>query len=157
MPKFAPLIKVTNCRSFGAEVIFGGDTFNDSYRQAKALALSSNRTFVPGFDDPEIIAGAGTMGLEIIADHPDADAVIVPVGGGGLLAGVATAIRGLKPACRIIGVEPRHASTLYASLAAGKVTSVATPNPGRRACRRGTWSRVFRANSLADGRIGDGR
>jgi len=126
MPKFAPLIKVTNCRSFGAEVILGGDTFNDSYRQAKELGLSSGRTFVPGFDDPDIIAGAGTMGLEIIADVPDADTVIVPVGGGGLLAGVATAIKGLRPACRIIGVEPSHAPTLRASLDAGKVTSVAT-------------------------------
>ncbi|HWE04023.1 MAG TPA: threonine ammonia-lyase [Tepidisphaeraceae bacterium] len=126
MPRFAPLIKVANCRSFGAQVILSGDTFSDCYREAKELAVKSGKTFVPGFDDPAIIAGAGTMGLEIIADIPDADAVIVPVGGGGLLAGVATAIKGLKPACRVIGVEPRHAPTLFASLQAGRVTAIAT-------------------------------
>ena len=124
--QFAPLIKVTNCCSFGAEVILNGETFNDAVCIAKKLSVSTGKAYVPGFDDPAIIAGAGTMGLEIIADHPDADAVIIPVGGGGLLAGVGTAIKALKPGCRVIGVEPRHASTLYASLQAGKVTAVAT-------------------------------
>ena len=117
---------MTNCRSFGAEVILNGDTFSDAVRMARQISTDTGKVFVPGFDDPAIIAGAGTMGLEIMADHPDADAVIVPVGGGGLLAGVATAVKALKPGCRVIGVEPRHASTLYASLNSGKVTAVPT-------------------------------
>ncbi|HET6250628.1 MAG TPA: threonine ammonia-lyase [Tepidisphaeraceae bacterium] len=126
MPQWAPLIKVSNCRSFGAEVILSGDTFNDALGQAKTLAQSTGRTFVPGFDDPDIIAGQGTMGLEIIHDVPDVDAVIVPVGGGGLLAGVGIAIKALKPSVRIIGVEPDHAATLAASLKAGHVTRIDT-------------------------------
>ncbi len=126
MPKFAPLVKVSNCRSFNAEVILNGESFSDALRQAKSLAHETGRTFVPGFDDPDIIAGQGTMGLEIMADIPDADAVIVPVGGGGLLAGVGIAIKALNPATRVIGVEAEHATTLRASLAAGKVTPVAT-------------------------------
>ena len=126
MPTFAPLVKVSNCRSFAAEVILHGDTFNDALRQAREIAQQTGRMFVPGFDDPDIIAGQGTLGLEILQDVPDVDAVIVPVGGGGLLAGVGTAIKALRPATRIIGVEPGHAPTLRASLAAGKVTAIAT-------------------------------
>jgi threonine dehydratase len=126
MPKWAPLIKVANCRSFGAEVILSGDTFNDALRQAKELSQTTGKLFVPGFDDPDIIAGQGTMGLEILQDVPDVDVVIVPVGGGGLLAGVGIAIKALKPDVRIIGVEPDHAPTLQASLQAGHVTRIDT-------------------------------
>ena len=126
MPRYAPLIKVTNCRSFGAEVLLAGDTFNDALAKARQLAAETSRLFVPGFDDPDIIAGQGTAGLEIVADVPDLDAVIVPVGGGGLLAGIGTAVKALRPQCKVIGVEAAHAPTLAASLAAGKVTAVST-------------------------------
>jgi threonine dehydratase len=81
---------------------------------------------VPGFDDAEVIAGQGTMGLEIVEDVPDVDAVIVPVGGGGLLAGVGTAVKALRPSATIIGVEPINAPTLHESLAAGRVTRIET-------------------------------
>jgi threonine dehydratase len=126
MPRWAPLIKVSNCRSFGATVILHGDTFDDARKLAIATAAKKNQTFIPGFDDPDIIAGQGTMGLEILEDVPDLDAVIIPVGGGGLLAGVGTAIKALRPQTRIIAVEPSHAPTLDASLRAGKVTRIET-------------------------------
>jgi threonine dehydratase len=125
MPKWAPLVKVSNCRSFGAEVILHGESFDDARRRATALAAETGRTFVPGFDDPDIIAGQGTMGLEILEDVPDVDAVIVPVGGGGLIAGVGRAIKSLRPQVRIIGVEPLNAPTLRASLDAGEVRRIA--------------------------------
>src|SRR5215218_8646027 len=122
MPKFAPLVKVKNCKSFGAEVILHGDAYADAREHALKLSRDEGRVFVSGFDDADIIAGQGTMGLEIVEDVPDLDAVIVPVGGGGLIAGVGTAIKALRPNVQVIGVEPLHAPTLKASLDAGKVT-----------------------------------
>ena len=126
MPKFAPIVKVKNCRSFGAEVVLHGDAYADAKEHAHKLSRDEGRVFVPGFDDPDIIAGQGTMGLEILEDVPDVDVVIVPVGGGGLIAGVGTAVKALKPGVRVIGVEPDHAPTLKVSLAAGHVTHIDT-------------------------------
>ncbi len=126
MPRWAPLVKVSNCRRFGAQVLLEGESFADAYKHAKQLAVESGRLFIPGFDDPDIIAGAGTMGLEIVEDVPDLDAVIIPVGGGGLLAGAGTAIKSLRPSARVIGVESRSAPTLQASLQAGHVTRIDT-------------------------------
>jgi threonine dehydratase len=126
MPKSAPLVKVSNCRSFGAEVILEGETYDQARQKALAVAGQADRTYVSGFDDPDIIDGQGTMGLEIIEQVPDLDAVIVPVGGGGLIAGVGTAIKALRPAVRVIGVESTHAPTLRASLDAGRVTRIET-------------------------------
>ncbi|MDB5172365.1 MAG: threonine dehydratase [Phycisphaerales bacterium] len=126
MPRYAPIIKVSNCRGFGAEVILDGEGYNDALRHAKELAATSGKVFVPGFDDADIINGTGTMGLEIVEDVPDVDVVIVPVGGGGLLAGVGTAVKALKPTVRVIGVESEHAPSLRDSLKAGKVTRIVT-------------------------------
>ena len=126
MPKWAPLIKVVNCRSFGANVIFCGESYDDAKQRARELAAEKKLTYVPGFDDPDIIAGAGTIGLEILEDVPGVDVAIVPVGGGGLIAGVGRAIKSLRPQCRIIGVEPANAPTLDASLKAGRVTKIDT-------------------------------
>jgi len=126
MPKWAPLVKVSNCRGFGAEVLLQGESFADAYALAKKMAAETGRTFIPGFDDPDIIAGAGTMGLEIVEDVPDVDAVVVPVGGGGLLAGVGTAIKALRPTARVIGVESVKAPTLLASMKAGQITRIDT-------------------------------
>ena len=126
MPQYAPLIKVSNCRSFGAEVILHGERYSEALQQARSLAQQSGRTFVHGFDDADIIAGQGSMGLEILEDVPDVDAVIVPVGGGGLIAGVGLAIKSLRPDVRIIGVEAQSAPTLKASLDAGRVTPIET-------------------------------
>jgi threonine dehydratase len=126
MPKSAPLVKVSNCRSFGATVILEGDSYADAKARALRIASEQGGVFVPGFDDADIISGQGTMGLEILEDVPGVDAVIVPVGGGGLIAGVGTAVKSLKPAVRVIGVEPLNAPTLKASLDAGRVTHIDT-------------------------------
>ncbi len=126
MPKWAPLVKVSNCRSFGANIVLEGESYDDARAKAIATAEAKGMTYVPGFDDPAIIAGQGTAGLEILEDVPDVDAVIVPVGGGGLMAGVGLAIKSLKPSVRVIGVESTHAPTLDASMKAGKVTRITT-------------------------------
>lgn len=128
MPKSAPLIKIVNCRGFGANVILHGDGFAEAREYALKLADEKALAYIQGFDDPAIIAGQGTMGLEILEDVPDVDAVIVPIGGGGLVAGVGLAIKTLKPGVRIIGVEARHATTMQESLCKGKVTRV-NPRP----------------------------
>jgi threonine dehydratase len=124
MPKSAPLVKVSNCRSFGARVILHGDSYDEARQHAMEIAQEQGLVYVPGFDHPAIIAGQGTLGLEILEDLPDLDAVIVPVGGGGLIAGVGTAIKSVRPDVRVIGVEPRHAPSLHDSLKAGHVVRV---------------------------------
>jgi threonine dehydratase len=126
MPRWAPLIKVKNCRNFGADVRLTGETFADAYDAATLLSRETGMTFIPGFDDPAIVAGAATAGLEILEDLPDVDAVIVPVGGAGLIAGIGLVVKNLRPAVRIIGVEPEHCPSLSQSLAAGKVVKVAS-------------------------------
>src|SRR5919112_409326 len=124
MPKWAPLIKVTNCRGFGANIITHGESYDEARAHARRTAEEKGATYVPGFDDRDIIAGQGSMGLEILEDVPDVDAVVVPVGGGGLISGVGVAVKSLKPGVRVIGVEPENAPTLRASLDAGCVTRI---------------------------------
>ncbi len=126
MPKWAPLVKVSNCRSFGAEVIFCGESYDDARQRAGELAAERGLTYIPGFDDAAIMSGAGTIGLEILEDVPDVDVIIVPVGGGGLIAGVGTAIKSVKPQAQIIAVESVAAPTLDVSLKNGRVTKIAT-------------------------------
>jgi threonine dehydratase len=126
MPSWAPLVKVTNCRSFGAEVIQHGQSFHEARALATRLAEESGRTFVPAFDDLDVMAGQGTLGLEILEDVPDVEAIVTPVGGGGLIAGVGTAVKALRPDVRVIGVEPQNAPTLHDSLAAGRLVHVDT-------------------------------
>ena len=126
MPKYAPLVKVSNCRSFGANVIQHGDSFQQAKDHALAIVEEKRLVYVHGFDDEEIIAGAGTLGLEILEDVPDVDAVIVPIGGGGLIAGVGTAVKGLKSNVRVIGVEPKNAPTMHDSIKRGVVMRVQT-------------------------------
>ncbi|MFM8379189.1 MAG: threonine ammonia-lyase [Planctomycetia bacterium] len=125
MPRFAPLVKVATCRRLGATVILEGETFDDARRLAIEIAARDGLERIHGFDDLRVIAGQGTMGLEILEDVPDADALVVPCGGAGLLAGVATAAKALKPGIRIVAVEPAAAGSLSASLAAGRPTAVA--------------------------------
>ncbi len=126
MPKWAPLVKVSNCRAFGANVIMQGESYDDARAAACGLADQKHLTYIPGFDDPAIISGAGTIGLEILEDIPDVDIVIIPVGGGGLIAGIGRAVKSIRPSAKIIGVEPVNAPTLDASLKAGQVTKIAT-------------------------------
>ena len=119
MPETAPRIKVEGVRSFGGEVIFAGTTSLDRKARAEGEAASRSLTMVPPFDHPWIIAGAGTCGLEILEQCPDVSVVYVPVGGGGLISGVATAIKRMRPGVRVIGVEPAGAAKMSASRAAG--------------------------------------
>ncbi len=125
MPKFAPLTKVQNCRRLGAEVILHGADLGDAQKRADEIAAEKQLTYINGFDHPAIIAGQGTLGLEMAKQVPDADAVIVPVGGAGLIAGVALALKKLKPKLQIIGVEPERAPSLTEALRAGKPVRVA--------------------------------
>jgi threonine dehydratase len=122
MPKWAPMVKVTNTRSFGANVELHGEGFDDCYREAKKQAKERELAFVPGFDDEDIIAGQGTIGLEVLEQVPGVDAVFVPVGGGGLIAGVGAAIKAVRPGVKVIGVEPANAPTLKVSLERGEAT-----------------------------------
>jgi len=119
MPTTAPAIKVEGARAFGAEVIFAGTTSADRRVRAEAEAAARGLTMVPPFDHEWIIAGQGTAGLEILDQCPDVAAIVVPVGGGGLLAGVAAAIKQARPQVTVIGVEPSGAAKMTASIAAG--------------------------------------
>jgi len=119
MPRFAPLVKVATCRRLGARVLLEGETFEDARKRAVELATEGLR-LIHGFDDAEVIAGQGTAALEVLDDVPDADAIVVPTGGAGLLAGVAVAAKARRPNIRIISVEAAAAASFTASLAAGR-------------------------------------
>jgi threonine dehydratase len=120
MPRSAPLTKVVNCRQMGANVILHGINYEEARQYATQLGEREGLTLIHGFDDPAVIAGQGTMGLEIVEQVPDLDAIIVPIGGAGLIAGVALAVKTLKPKVTIIGVEPDHAMSYAAAQKAGK-------------------------------------
>jgi threonine dehydratase len=120
MPTTAPQIKVDGARAFGAEVIFAGTTSVERRVRAEEEAAKRGLTMVPPFDHEWIIAGQGTAGLEILEQQPDVAAVLVPIGGGGLAAGVAAAIKQIRPAVKVIGVEPSGAAAMKASVDAGR-------------------------------------
>src|SRR5438552_4395795 len=120
MPRFAPLNKVVNCRRLGARVMLDGANIGEARSRADQIAATEELTYINGFDHPAIIAGQGTIGLEIAAQVPDLDAVIVPIGGAGLIAGLALALKTLKPEVTIIGVEPQNAASFSAALRAGR-------------------------------------
>ncbi|TDU64278.1 threonine dehydratase [Prosthecobacter fusiformis] len=126
MPRFAPLVKLARCRQFGATVVLHGDTFDEARSEATRLAEEKKLTYVHPFDDPQVIAGQGTLAFEILEQVPDAEAIIVPVGGGGLLAGVATVLQALKPDLQIIGVEPANAACFAAGLASDGPVRIST-------------------------------
>ena len=105
MPTFTPMVKVERTRGFGAEVVLHGDTFDDANAHALALARQQGLVYVHPFDDPQVIAGQGTLGLEMLRARPDLDTLVISVGGGGLIAGIATAARALKPDIGIVGVQ----------------------------------------------------
>jgi threonine dehydratase len=120
MPTTAPQIKIDGAKAFGAEVIFAGTTSVERRTRAEAEAEARGLTMVPPFDHEWIIAGQGTAGLEILEQRPDVAAVLVPIGGGGLIAGVAAAIKASRPGVTVIGVEPAGAAKMTASLEAGE-------------------------------------
>ncbi len=119
MPEWAPLIKVTSARRHGAEVILFGANYDEAYGRARQLAIERGLVFVHPFDDERVIAGQGTLGLELLEQCPDMDAVVVPIGGGGLVGGVGLAIKTARPEVRVIGVQAEALDAMKQALAAG--------------------------------------
>ena len=129
MPSGAPISKVEATKGYGAEVVLVPGVYDDAAREAERLTREHGYTFAHPFNDPLVIAGQGTIGLEILEQLPDVEQVVVPIGGGGLISGIAFAIKQLKPDCRVIGVQAAGAASMYLSRHAGGPTelrSVAT-------------------------------
>lgn len=124
MPETTPLSKILATRGYGAEVMLHGADFDAAAAEAKRLAAERNLLPVPAFDDPHIIAGQGTVGLEILEDFPDAATLVVPIGGGGLIAGIAAATKALRPEIRIVGVETAGVPTALLSRRSGEAVTV---------------------------------
>ena len=120
MPVTTPAIKITAVRRLGGQVVLSGESFSDAGRHAAELVRQTGAVFIPPFDDADVIAGQGTIGMEIVRQHPGPiDAVFMPIGGGGLAAGVAAYIRHLRPEIRLIGVEPTDSDAMRRSIEAG--------------------------------------
>lgn len=124
MPATTPIIKVEATKNYGCQVVLHGDTYDEAYQKARELEAAHNHVFIHPFDDVDVITGQGTLALEIIKEMPDVDAIIVPIGGGGLISGVAFAAKMLKPDIRIIGVEPEGACCMQQSLVADRVVEL---------------------------------
>jgi len=153
MPETAPLAKVTATQGYGAEVVLHGFTYDDAYQYCLELQQETGATFIHAFDDPDVIAGQGTLGLEMLSDLPDADALIVPIGGGGLIAGITIAARALRPNIKIIGVQAEGAAGCRASLDAGELRtlpSIATIADGIAVKRPGTLTFPIIQNLVDD-------
>jgi threonine dehydratase len=124
MPLHAPLIKVTQVRRYGAETKLFGADYDGAFEEAESLARGQGLVYVHPFNDPAIVAGQGTVGLELHEQNPDLDAVVVPVGGGGLIAGIALALKASNPRIRIIGVQAEQVPSMKAALEKGRVVQV---------------------------------
>jgi len=125
MPQYAPLIKVSNCQKLSANVVLHGEHFGEAKAYAHEIAQEKGLAYIDGYDDPAIIAGQGTVGLEIVEQVPDLDAVLVPVGGGGLIAGVSLAVKTLRPKAKVIAVEAENVASFSAALEAGQPMKIA--------------------------------
>jgi len=124
MPEWAPLIKVTSSRRHGAEVILSGANYDEAYGRARQIANERGLAFVHPFDDERVVAGQGTLGLELLEQCPDMDAVVVPIGGGGLVGGVGLAIKAARPDVRVIGVQADALDAMKQALATGTRTTL---------------------------------
>ena len=124
MPDYAPLIKITTCRKLGARVVVHGQDFTEARAAADALVAAEDLAYIHGFDAPDIIAGQGTLALEMMKQVPDLDAILCPIGGAGLIAGVSVAVKALRPKIKVIGVESTHTANFAAALRAGKPVTV---------------------------------
>ncbi len=119
MPRYAPLVKQANCRRYGARVVLHGNSFAEAKARADEILAEEGQRYIHGYDDPAIIAGQGTIGLEVIEQCPDLDAIVIPVGGGGLLAGAALVLKESRPQTTVIGVEGISSQCFGTALAAG--------------------------------------
>jgi threonine dehydratase len=124
MPKHAPLSKISATKSYGADVVLCGNVYDEAYAEARRLQKETGATFIHPFNDPQVIAGQGTIGLEILEDLPDADAIVVPIGGGGLISGVSIAAKSIKPGIKIIGVQSKNMPSMAESVENKKITTV---------------------------------
>src|SRR5689334_10179551 len=124
MAKNATPSKVAATKGYGAEVVLHGSIWDEANEKAKELVRTEGLTYVHPFDDAQLIAGQGTLGLEIVQDWPDVDAIIVPIGGGGLISGVSMAAKSINPKIRIIGVESSDGPAMQRSLAAGHLETI---------------------------------
>lgn len=124
IPATVPANKVESIRELGSEVLIAGDTFDEATLHAERLREERGMTMVLPFDDPQVIAGQGTIGLELLDDLPQIDMVIVPLSGGGLLGGIALALKSIKPSIHTVGVTMEHGAAMHESLKAGKVVEV---------------------------------
>jgi threonine dehydratase len=131
MPDNAPPVKVAGVQRDGAEIVRCGPASDERRRVAEELAAERGLAMVPPFDDPQIIAGQGTAGLEIAEDLPTVTSVLVPIGGGGLISGIAAALAALAPSARVVGVEPEHAADARESLAASQIVPWPAERTGR--------------------------
>ena len=128
MPKSTPLIKVESTKQYGAEVVLHGDVYDDAFKKAKELEEKEGYIFVHPFDDEDVIHGQGTIALEILEELPETDIILVPIGGGGLISGIACATKILKPEIKIIGVEPDGAASAYEAIKEDKVVELKEAN-----------------------------
>jgi threonine dehydratase len=124
MPEDATIAKVVATKGYGAQVQLAGKDYQEAYEAAVAQQRRTGATFVHAFEDPLVMAGQGTLGLELLQDLPELDVVLVPIGGGGLISGVATALKGLKPDIQVVGVQAEGASTIAPSLKKGSLVSI---------------------------------
>ncbi|MCF6096534.1 threonine ammonia-lyase [Thermovorax subterraneus] len=124
MPKHAPLSKVSATKKYGAQVVLHGNVYDEAYAMAKKIQEETGATFIHPFNDPYVIAGQGTIGLEILEDLPDTDVIVVPIGGGGLISGVALAAKSVKPEVKIIGVQTKNMPSMAVSISKNEVTTV---------------------------------
>ena len=124
MPDTTPIIKIEATKSYGANVVLHGSTYDEAYQKARELETRHGYVFIHTFDDLDVIVGQGTVALEILDEFPDVDTIIVPIGGGGLISGIAFAAKILKPSIRIIGVEPEGASAMHQSLAKNRLITL---------------------------------
>jgi len=120
MPETTPIMKVANTRAHGARIVLHGANYDEAYAEARRLEQAEGLTFVHPFDDPAVIAGQGTVGLEVLEQVPEAEVIVVPVGGGGLVSGIAAAAKALRPSIRIVGVEAELLPCMLAALETGR-------------------------------------
>ncbi|MFB6139449.1 MAG: threonine ammonia-lyase [Halosimplex sp.] len=121
MPEYAPVSKVQATRNYGAEVVLHGADYDEAAEKAHEIEREEGRVYVHAFDDPMVMAGQGTIGLEVLEDLPEAETLVVPIGGGGLISGIATAVKAKKPSVRVVGVQAEGASSVADSLQKGQI------------------------------------
>ena len=152
MPAGAVASKVAACRGYGARIVLHGAHVGEAFAEMERIRDAEGLTYVPPFDDPMVIAGNGSVGAEILADLPDVDVVVVGIGGGGLISGVAAAIREARPAVRVYGVEPETSDAVSRAIAAGEIVTIQPRSvaDGLGAPFAGTWTLAMVQHYLED-------